>query len=771
MPKRTTLILMMGLLLPMLHGAGASPPPAKEPTIENYILRGTLDKAAGTLDVWHGDEFAFQLQLGPIENVTYAAEDNTQIVLELPSGDFLDIGTLQEQQGFRVSPDQPAFRIRQTLANRGTEPRPLEDEQLPRILFPKAEGLNLLGCDGLTESDVDRASYCFLAGANPDNQKGWVAGFLTHRRGSGVVFSKSSADSIAVTGTAQYGGRLLAPGASVAGETFFVGAFDDALNGLEAYANAIAAENGIRLGRSLTTGYCTWYSNPHGGACDERHVAKLVDFCAEHLKDYGFEVIQIDDKWQHGRSRPKTHSGPRLGFYEAHPKGPYPSGMSATAHDILASNLTPGLWFIPFAADPENPFAREHPEWFVQTPEGNPYYTYWAGWSLDMTHPGARAYVFEQAHHITREWRYRYIKVDGLWSGMATKILYPTPDYRDDGLGEARFHDSGATNLSAYREGLSLLRNAVGRDTFILGCNIAQNMRTLGASFGLVDGMRVGRDIGPQWDHIVPCAEMGSRLYFLNGRVWYNDPDCLVLREPLTLDQARAWASWIAVSDQMNLVSEWLPELPEERLDILKRSIPNHGCRVRPIDLFENNPPRVWHLPDHRRDGRHLVALFNWSEEGPQEVSVPLRALGLDSGGRWISFEYWANEFLSPVDGAITRTLRPSSCQVIAICPADDRPRVVSTSRHICQGAIDLNLEQWSPAESLLKSDSVVIGNDPYEVRIFIPKGCGSLAQVSVAPGDREGGVQTRVVNPGPEARFVITSPVTRRVIWKAKLK
>ena len=82
---------------------------------------------------------------------------------------------------------------------------------------------------------------------------------------------------------------------------------------------------------------------------------------------------------------------------------------------------------------------------------------------------------------------------------MATEILYPSLTYRPDKLGEAVLHDPSKTQIEAYRSGLRLVREAAGDDVFILGCNIAQNARTLGASFGLVDGMRIGHDIGASW--------------------------------------------------------------------------------------------------------------------------------------------------------------------------------------------------------------------------------------------------------------------------------
>jgi len=106
---------------------------------------------------------------------------------------------------------------------------------------------------------------------------------------------------------------------------------------------------------------------------------------------------------------------------------------------------------------------------------------------------------------------------------------------------------------------------------------------------------------------------MGSRLYFLHNRLWHNDPDCLMLRDPLTLDQARAWGSSIAVNGQLNIVSEWLPGLPADKLDIIKRSIPNHGLCARPVDPFEKDPAQIWHLTagagQQRKD---IIGFFNW---------------------------------------------------------------------------------------------------------------------------------------------------------------
>jgi hypothetical protein len=328
---------------------------------------------------------------------------------------------------------------------------------------------------------------------------------------------------------------------------------------------------------------------------------------------------------------------------------------------------------------------------------------------------------------------------------MAVQILYPDPTYRDDHFGDAVFFDKTKTNEQVYRDGLRLVREAAGKDVFLLGCNIAQNMRTLAGSIGLVDSMRIGPDIKADWSAIVRCAKPAGWLYFLNGKVWWNDPDCIMMRQPLTIEEARAWASFVALSGQLNLVSEFLPDLPKDRLDIYKRTLPNSGHSGTPIDLFEREMPRIWHTTwgegENRRD---VVGLFSWTapatkipdnksagmeeptganartkvtDEGPS-VKLDLKQLGLPSDQRFVGFDYWANEFVPEFTGSKTFDIQPGSCRVIAIRPVLDHPQVLSTSRHITQGAVDLLKVEWDGAKKVLRGRSKVIADDPYELRI-----------------------------------------------------
>jgi hypothetical protein len=294
----------------------------------------------------------------------------------------------------------------------------------------------------------------------------------------------------------------------------------------------------------------------------------------------------------------------------------------------------------------------------------------------------------------------------------------------------------------------------------------------MGGAFGLVDAIRVGRDIGGRWDKIVKGATMGTRLYFLNKRVWHNDPDCLILREPLTLDQARAWGSWISVTGQLNMVSEWLPTLAAERIEVVKRTMPNHGLFARPVDLFERDVPQIWQLSaGSGEEQRDVIGLFNWDPENPVALHVELEKLGLGTGkAGYIGFDYWQNMFVGPFEGDLVVELPPGSCQVLGMRTVLDRPQLISTSRHVTQGIVDVVKEKWNGWTEVLSGRSKVVGGDVYEVRIFAPEPW-KIFSAHVSSADRKSGVTIGAHQAGRHIRITIESPKNRQVSWKAAFK
>lgn len=590
---------------------------------------------------------------------------------------------------------------------------------------PEPEGWRVLGTGGLASPAQSPGSYVWLAVARPRSLAGLVAGWITHDRASGVWFPSVRDERVQLRARLDYGRVRLKPDGEVTSEVFAVGWFGDARLGLEQWAELVAHHYGIRL-PPQPCGYCTWYSRPHGGASDEVHLRQLAELAARELAPFGFQVVQIDDKWQAGFST----NGPRRNFTTHDPAGPYPSGMKAAADSIRRLGLVPGLWYMPFAGTWYDPWFAPHADWFARREDGAPYETAWGGTCLDLTHPGARAHVESVTRRIVHEWGFRYLKLDGLWTGSATRQQYINSGYQEDHMGDARFHDPYRSNIEALREGLKLVREAAGPEVFLLGCNAAQNMRAYGAAMGWVDAMRVGPDNGPEWDRLIRGPLFSSRQYFLNGRVWYNDPDPVYVRPSVPLEQARLIASWVTVSGNLWMNSDWLPDLPAERLDILKRTLPSHGRPARPVDLFEREPARVWVVRDERTNGvRVLVGLFNWDAQ-PWSADEPLAELGLAPGRFWERFEFWEDSLAAPAQGHLSATVPARACRIWMLRPTSDHPQVISTSRHVTQGIVDVEEEHWDRARRTLGGRSRVVGRDPYELRVVLPETGGYGAPV-----------------------------------------
>jgi hypothetical protein len=660
-------------------------------------------------------------------------------------------------------PNLPFVTFRSTLRNSGGEPvvhKHVATVSAAVDLGKSLDSIQTLGTGGLFPPDKNPGSYAFLSIVDPKSRSGVVGGWLTHDRGSGVVFSPVENGAARIQAQIDYGCLRIKSGEEAVAETFAIGYFDDARFGLEAYADAIGKIYAVKLPKQMA-GLCTWYMDRYAAACDEVHLPELVAACAKELKPFGFDFVQIDDDWQDG----VKENGPKKNFTTYAAKGPYPSGMKATAENIKNFDLIPGIWFMPFAGNFKDPFFKDRQNLFVKNTNGQPYETSWGGTCLDMTLPATQEFVRDIVQRISHEWGYKFFKMDGFWTGSATPQMYVNDAYKKDGIGDAVFANPDKTNIEALRDGTKLVREAAGPDVFLLGCCVVQNMRSFGGTFGLLDAMRVGPDTN---DGSIGSLH-ASRVWFLHGRVWWNDPDFVSVRANLPLDRARLNAGWTAISGQLYYISDWVPIYPADRLDIVKRTIPAHGLPARPVDVFEQQIARIWLVTDTRQAVRRdVVAFYNWDKDRAEISATPER-IGLPPAKEYVGFDFWANKFIPPFSGALTATLPGTSSRIMAVRPVSEFPQLLSTSRHVTQGIVDVTDEKWDATKSQLSATSKLVGNDPYELRIVVPSSEKSwrATGIQVSAEDVAAGVKASIKQDGPRIRAALSSPVSREVKWK----
>jgi hypothetical protein len=116
-------------------------------------------------------------------------------------------------------------------------------------------------------------------------------------------------------------------------------------------------------------------------------------------------------------------------------------------------------------------------------------------------------------------------------------------------------------------------------------------------------------------------------------------------------------------------------------------------------------------------------------EDEPQEVALPLAALGIGEGaggakgGRYTAYDVWNDAPLADVQQVLRASIPPHTAFTVGLRPAQNQPQVIGTSRHVVQGAIDVGDEHWDAARRTLSARSTNLDARPCAVTIAVPRG------------------------------------------------
>jgi len=484
------------------------------------------------------------------------------------------------------------------------------------------------------------------------------------------------------------------------------------------------------LRRSIA-GWLDWYVTY--GQTSEDLILRNVNWLADNLRDYGLELIQIDDGWQghHGDRLPGDLGKKPTDWLHANEN--FPHGMAWLAGRIHEKGFLAGLWLVPYATN-DAALLREHPDWFLEDPDGGRKTGQgdWArqfGYVLDFGNAQVRRhYLTPLFKTLSSRWEYDYFKLDATgWTLLGIKDqAFPNRAFVAQKLGK-----KSLSGTEIAREGLEAVRHIVGKK-FILACHAPCT-----EVVGLVDAARVAGDMSPGWEKgPLHLLRQTMESFHTHGICWLNDPDCLVIRPPLTLEQARLFASMFGLTGQHLMLSDLMDGLDAERVEILRRILP--VCATRPLDLYPRpDQATVWDLKIERPFGSwDVVGVFNF-EEQPARHLIHFADLGLTPESPFIVYDFWNRRCLGRFEREIAIELPPTACRVLAIHREIGRPQVVSTNRHITQGGEDLVKMVWNSKRSELSGRSRAVRNEPYELRLWVPEGFRPIAAESSAPQAR----------------------------------
>jgi hypothetical protein len=487
------------------------------------------------------------------------------------------------------------------------------------------------------------------------------------------------------------------------------------------------------------SGWCTWYY--YYQQINEKEVKLNAQWIAENLREFGAEYVQIDDGWQ-GTGRVYTRDWTNV-------SDKFPGGMSALASYIKSMGLTPGIWIAPHGQSNDE-VVKKHPGIFLLKPDGTSASESWEGrFLVDPSVPESQAYLKDMFSKLSG-WGYEYFKIDG------QPVV--TNEYR---LKKAAMKNPSDDTAGLYRQTLDSIRGAIGPNRYLLGC---WGMPIEGV--GIMNGSRTGGDIVLGWEGGFMIAVRATmQHYYLHNVAWYTDPDVMLVRSPLTLDQARAWATLQGLTGQALLGSDRMMDLSEERVELLRRVYP--AVDIRPLDLFpsERNK-RIWDLKiKHLNRSYDVVGLFNFDEERAEKITLNWQELGLPGNTLLHVYDFWNKEYLGAWESGMTMDLSPASVRVVTLLPDTNQIELISTSRHITQGWIDLVSLNRNDAANSFSGKSNVIRNDPYQLSFVFPRGRNFRVKTATARGST-GNLPVRIANHQGWATVRITPSRTTQISW-----
>jgi hypothetical protein len=446
----------------------------------------------------------------------------------------------------------------------------------------------------------------------------------------------------------------------------------------------------------------------------EKDIVDHADFIAKNLKAYGMEHCQLDDGYDHPDRRQ---------WSKGWDKAKFPHGPEWLARYIKSKGLIPGLWTVPYCYSVKD----ANPDWFLRDDKGNILMDYQGGGELDFSRPEV---IQEYWIPLWKEFKrqgWEYYKFD---MGNTSWMWY---HYQHN------FNDTTKSSFQVSHQTMSLFRDIMGPEIWY-----TNHPDAFGGRMGFIDVAGCGRDPGPGWENMNKFLEVISNNTYQNHIVWYSDPDCIVLRgKPtradagyfgaeyrvrndtfLTLEEARTCASLLCLSGMQFLSGDDLLNLAEERLNLIKKTIP--VLPVYPIDLFGRSRsaqhyPEIMDLKINRPAGVYdVITVSNWENNESSRVIHINRELALKAGKTYLVFDNWQEKLTGKFTDEFNVVLPAHGTRVFTIRSMEEHPQLLATNRHIT-GAVSIQEQNWDASAFTLQGISQTVPDAVYSLFFYLP--------------------------------------------------
>lgn len=464
------------------------------------------------------------------------------------------------------------------------------------------------------------------------------------------------------------------------------------------YCDYLKEKFNIKLPEHINTGWSSW-SCLYGTVTQED-----VLTAAKELDQFdGADLIQIDDGWQQDGT---------FGSNWTKNTQTFSMGIEALSKELKEQNKRLGLWFAPTMMSNTSPYYKEHYDHNVFY--GDRIERSFGGnaalcanndgsiFPLDLENEEVLEFIESSFRNAVENYDCHYFKIDFLVRSLVRCV---------NGSNLPNVTYNSQPSVRAYQNCMKRIRQTVGDDAFLMACGAP-----ITESIGVFNAIRTSPDI--TW-----VSSKGNRAYtywqivekdiqniflrsYYNGKVFAVDADALIVRGNMgrknddftpTLEEARTWATTIALSGGSVLINEEIEKLPPERLALIKEVMFPIGIAAYPEDFFEY--PSVSKVSLFAGNKR-IAAKYNWDTEEKECTIFNNKCV--------LAFDCWSKEYLGEYDGDISLNIAPHGVRALLLVEKPDTDTVVASCDDFYMGITKELNEEAGSYKYIAETNSVI---------------------------------------------------------------
>lgn len=379
--------------------------------------------------------------------------------------------------------------------------------------------------------------------------------------------------------------------------------------------------------------------------------------------------------------------------------------------------FTPALWIgFTVESDMNCEYVKENPEIVLADEKA------WCGrYFFDLSHPKYLNEFLPKAFSKVKEWGYDVIKFDTVTNGKIINEKYHNLCYNPK-----------LTSRDVQRNLAKVARRELGDDCYMLAC-CANNKADVLWTADLYESARVGCDIF-DWNEFITNGVMKVLWFYpLHSNVFFVDCDNLVLRYKYNdFTQAASRVNFVSMLGLPITFGDEFEALDKSRIDYIKKSLPVldiHPCDINPKVKF-GEILKMNLAIEREYESYNVVNVFNISgKKGSFYVNFE-NDLNVDLG-EYLVYNFTKDKFEGIMTEGFDVNLDVNESCIFSVRKLEKRPQIVSTSRHISQGAAEVSGMTWENNELTITAD--LIGGAEYTVTLYVPEGytpCDDLLSV-----------------------------------------